>query len=241
MLNIKNLTVEFDNSTFLNGVNLTVKPGEIHAIMGPALSGKSFISHAIFGNPNLMFVDTDIRFNNKSIMDLTPGQRSKLGLFCSFQDPAEIPGVTNFNLMVASAASHKQKRSLNELAADYKKLCKSLFLPANHGAKIVNQNIEPADIMKNEILQMLMLDPTFVVLDEVDMNLEEDDAALIGNHIKEFFANKNKAGIIITNNILLLDIIAPTHVHILVDGEIQEEGSTELYKRIVNDGNPELL
>lgn len=237
MLKIKNLTVILEDLRLLDDISLEVNAGELHAIIGPEKSGKSSLVHSILGNPNMSIKSGTLKFKKKSIIEKSIEERNNSGIFVSFQYPPNIDGISNFDLIKAILKSKKDKRTPNELELEYKSLCKKLGLSSNHGYKVVNHAImSDTECKKNEILQMFLLDPEFVVFDEIDTDIESDELELFGNCIKEFLSDKSKAAIIITHNRELLDILNPTHVHIMVDGEIREHGSTELYKRILEDG-----
>lgn len=237
MLKLKKLTAVIDEENILDNINLEVNKGEIHAIMGPAGAGKTFLSHVILGNPNLTIKSGTLTFNKKSILEKSIEERNTLGIFSSFQYPPEMNGISNFEFLEHVLKARKDKRTPNEFELEYKKICKRLGLSSDHGKKDVNHAIMTAtECKKNEVVHMLMLDPSFVVLDEIDAGVEEEELQLLGSVIKEYLAEGTKAAIIITRNPEFLDIVTPTHVHIMVDGEIKVSGPTELYKRIVDDG-----
>ena len=237
MLKIKNLTVVIDDDNLLDAINLDVNKGEIHAIMGPKKSGKSSLVHAILGNPNMNFKEGYIKFNKKSILENSIEERNLLGIFTSFQYPPEIDGVSNFEIVKAALKTRKDSRTDNQVEKEYKTSCSKLGLSSDHGIKNINHSLmTDTECKKNEVLQMLMLNPSLVILDEIDEDVDESELESVALNIKEFLADKSKAAIIITHSKALLDILEPTHVHIMVDGEIKEQGSADLYKRIVEDG-----
>jgi Fe-S cluster assembly ATP-binding protein len=237
MLNIKNLTAVYEHYTLLEGINLEVKEGEVHAILGPQRSGKSSLVQTIVGNPKISIKEGNISFQKKSISEQSLTDRCNQGIFVSFQYPPAIDGVTNFELVKAILKQKKDSRTLNEIEKQYRELCKKLGLSSNHGHKPVNHGtMSDTECKKNELLQMLFINPKLIVLDEIDSGIEKDEVGLFASCISEFLSDKTKSAIIITHNKELLDALNPTYVHILVDGMIREHGSTDLYKRILEDG-----
>jgi Fe-S cluster assembly ATP-binding protein len=236
MLTIKNVSAVVDTKDLLKNISLNIKQGEIHAILGPKHSGKSSLAHLIAGHPSIIQTEGSITFKHKNITRLDCEDRSKLGIYTTFQNPPEIYGLSNIELVKIMMKLKKDKRSENELEKDYKVLCTMLELPSGHGDAMMDYDfMSPSEFKKNEILQMLMLDPDFVIIDEVDSNLNEEDLQILGAVLNSYIDGK-KSMAVITNNQQFLDMIVPTHVHILVDGEIKEHGGPELYKRIIEDG-----
>lgn len=238
MLKIKKLTAVIDDDNLLDDINLEVTKGEIHAIMGPPRSGKTMLSHCILGNPGILFKNGTITFKRKDLIGRSIEDINMLGIFSSFQYPPVIDGVSNFEFVKMFLTARKDKRKITVVEKLYKELCKELGLSSNHGHKELNHPLmSVTECKKNELLHMLILDPELIILDEIDEGVEEEEIESVGSTIKKFLSNKSKAAIIITNNHVLLDILVPTHVHVMVNGEFCEEGSTDLYKRIVTDGN----
>lgn len=237
MLKIKNLNTAIDDQELLNNISLEVKSGEIHAVMGPPHAGKSYLVHAILGVETLTLNDGTITFDKKSIKNKNICERNLLGIFASWQSPPSIDYISNFDLAKLILAAHADPRTPNDIEKDYKAICAKLGLSSNHGHKMVNHDsMSMTERKKNEILQMWLLDPSLIVLDEIDAEVESDELETIAKSIKTFLIDTTKAAIIVTNNHKLLDLLQPTHVHVMVSGEIRETGSTELYKRIVEDG-----
>ena len=240
MLTIKNASAIIDAKELLKDISLNINLGERHAIMGPKGSGKSSLAHLISGHPLIIQTEGTINFNNKNISKLDSDDRSLLGIYTSFQYPPEIIGLKNIDLIFAMLESKKDPRSKQDIEKDYKILCSLLELRSEHGSLFIDDEMmSAADFKKNEILQMLMLNPKLAIIDEIDGNLSDDDLETIGAILDGYIDDK-KSMIIITNNQKLLDMVAPTRVHILVDGEIKESGGTELYKRIIEDGYSQL-
>jgi Fe-S cluster assembly ATP-binding protein len=236
MLTIKNVSAVIDAKDLLKNISLTINSGEIHAILGPEKSGKSSLAHLISGHPSIIQTEGSITFKQKNISRLDCDDRAMLGIYTTFQQSPEIFGLRNIDLIKIILKSKKDKRSENEIEKDYKVLCTMLELPSNHGNNMMDYDfMDHSEFRKNEILQMLMLDPKLVIVDEIDADLEEHDLEILGAVLNSFVDNK-KSMIVITHNQQFLDMIVPTHVHILVGGEIKEQGGPDLYKRIIEDG-----
>lgn len=237
MLKIKNLTAVFDDLQLLDDINLEINEGELHTIIGPEKSGKSSLAHTIMGNPKISIKDGSLTYRKKSILEKTIDARSSAGIFVSSQYPPSIDGISNFELVKSILKNRKDTRTPNDLEKEYKELCKKLGLSSNHGHKVVNHGImSDTECKKNELLHMFLINPEFVVFDEIDTGIESDEFELFATCIKEFLSDKTKSAIVITHSRELLDALQPTNVHIMVAGEIRESGPTELYKRILEDG-----
>jgi Fe-S cluster assembly ATP-binding protein len=236
MLTIKNVSAVIDAKELINNISLTIKSGEKHAIMGPEGSGKSSLAHLISGHPSIIQTEGTVKFKNKDITKLDADDRANLGIYTTFQYPPEISGLQNLDIIKAVLKIKKDSRNENEIEADYKLLVLMLNLRPNHGSLLMDQDMMSlSEFKKNELLQMLMFNPDCIVVDEIDLDLEEEDLATVGEILKNYIDSK-KSMIIITHNQQLLDLVDPTHVHILVDGKIKEQGGKELYKRIIEDG-----
>jgi Fe-S cluster assembly ATP-binding protein len=237
MLKIKNITAKIRDNNVLEKIDLEVNSGEIHAILGPKHSGKSSLVQVIAGNPLLEIKEGSVLFKRKAILKKTPDQRSVTGIFTAFQYPPVLDGISNFEMSKEILKAHKDTRNLVEVEKEYKSLLKKLGLSSNHGSKWVNdETVTITESKKNELLQMLLLNPDLVVLDEIDQEVETEELESIAEHIKNFLSKKNKAAIVVTQNIDFLKMLNPTHVNVIVDGSIKTQGSKELIKRIVKDG-----
>ena len=240
LLNIQNLQVSINGNKILKKFNLTVNKGEIHAIMGPNGSGKSTLSKVLAGHPAYSIISGEIFFKGSSILDLDPEERSHLGIFLAFQYPIEIPGVSNEDFL--RLAYNSKQLFYNKPEADpieflsivTKKLnlvhMSPLFLNRN-----VNEGFSGGEKKRNEILQMLLLDPDLSILDETDSGLDIDALRNISIGIKNFM-NENKAIILITHYQRLLDYINPTYVHVMQNGKIVKTGSFSLAKELEAKG-----
>lgn len=236
MLNIKNLTVNIEDHVLLEDINLEIKSGEIHAVMGPKNAGKSHLALAILGNKNIEYSKGSVNYKKKKLSSNQLTERAKMGIYVSFQHLPTITGITNFELLKASLKSCNYAIS-NNFEKSYKDLCNALGLSSEHGNKIVNDEMmSVAECKKNEIIQIIFLNPNLIVLDEIEEYLSQDELILIANFLKTFLSKKSKSALIITHSHTLLDILKPSHVHVMVNGAIREQGTNELYKRIVKDG-----
>ena len=240
ILEVKNLEVSTNNIKILKDLNLTIKTGEIHAIMGPNGSGKSTFSKVLAGHPTYEVLNGDIYFNGTSILELEPEQRSHLGIFLAFQYPIEIPGVSNEDFL-RLAYNSKQKfynkpevDPIEFLSIINEKLelikMSSIFLSRN-----VNEGFSGGEKKRNEILQMILLDSKLAILDETDSGLDIDALKLISLGINKFM-NPSKSILLITHYQRLLDYIKPTYVHVMRNGRIIKTGSAELAKELEKKG-----
>lgn len=240
LLEIKDLKVSISENIILNNLNLTVNRGEIHAIMGPNGSGKSTFSKALAGHPAYSILNGDILFKGLSILELSPEERSHLGIFLAFQYPIEIPGVSNEDFLRLAYNSKQQFYNKPEtdpiefLSIIIKKLdfvgMSPLFLNRN-----VNEGFSGGEKKRNEILQMVLLDSELSILDETDSGLDIDALKVISTGINKFMS-KDKSIILITHYQRLLDYIKPNYVHVMQDGKIIKTGSFELAKELENKG-----
>ena len=236
LLEIKNLKVSIEDNTILENLNLEIKKGEIHAIMGPNGSGKSTFSKVVAGHPAYSILNGDILFKGSSIIELSPEERSHLGIFLAFQYPIEIPGVSNEDfLRLAYNAKQQFYNQLEvdpiqflEIITDKMKLVNMspLFLSRN-----VNEGFSGGEKKRNEILQMILLDSEISILDETDSGLDIDALKVISTGINKFM-NEDKAIVLITHYQRLLDYIKPTYVHVMQGGKIIKTGSSELAKEL---------
>lgn len=235
MLTIKNVSAVYQTRELLKNISIKINPGEIHAILGPKQSGKSSLAHLISGHPSLKITDGSILFKHKNLSKASCETRAKLGIHTTFQNPPEIAGLKNIDLIKSILKSRGDKRDDNIIEKDYLVLCAMLELSPEHGDLYIDYEcMSESEFRKNEILQMLMLNPELVIIDEVDNTLNDDDLSILGSVLSSFI-DEEKSMIVITNNHSLLDMIVPDFVHIMVNGEIKEQGETELYKRIIKD------
>ena len=240
MLNIKDLHCEIDSKTILKGINLKIMPGEIHAIMGKNGSGKSTLSNLITGREGYTVSKGDIHYKNESILDWSPDVRSLAGIFMSFQYPVVIPGVNNTYFLKAALNAKRKSLGKKELdAAKFLKLIKEKLKIVDMDTKYlqrgVNEGFSGGEKKKNEILQMLTLEPSLSILDETDSGLDIDALKIVANGVNNFRNNK-RSFIIITHYQRLLKYIEPDFIHVLIDGQIVKSGQKDLAEELEAKG-----
>ena len=239
MLEIKNLQASINNKTILKGLNLTIKPGELHAIMGPNGSGKSTLANVLTGK-NGYEISGDLNFQGKSLKSLPVEERAQKGIFLAFQYPLEIPGVNTNNFLKTSLNSLRKSKGEKELdTLSFLKLVKEKSKELGIDEKILSRQLNVGfsggEKKKNEILQMKILDPKFSILDETDSGLDIDALKIIANGVNSS-RNKDKSFLVITHYQRLLDYIKPDFVHVLSDGKIVKTGCSELAEELEKTG-----
>ena len=240
MLVIKDLQASIEDKQILKGINLTVKPGEVHAIMGPNGSGKSTLSAVLTGNPAYTVTGGSVEFYGKDLLALSPEDRAHEGLFLSFQYPVEIPGVSMVNFM-RTALNEKRKYFGQEplSAADFLKIMREkrtiVQLDNKLASRAVNEGFSGGEKKRNEIFQMAMLEPKLSILDETDSGLDIDALRVVANGVNTL-KSKDNATIVITHYQRLLDYLKPDVVHVLIDGQIVKTGGPGLASEIEKRG-----
>lgn len=242
LLEIKNLhaIIKSNGKEILKGINLTINPGEVHAIMGPNGSGKSTLSSVLAGNPSYEVTEGEVIFNGKNLLDLSPEDRSHEGLFLSFQYPVEIPGVSMSNFMRAAINEHRKYKGLEALSAsDFLKLMreKQEYVELNNklAGRSVNEGFSGGEKKRNEIFQMAMLEPKLSILDETDSGLDIDALRIVAGGVNKL-KNAENASIVITHYQRLLDYIVPDFVHVLYKGKIVKSAGKELALELEEKG-----
>ena len=240
MLEIKNLHAGVEGKGILDGLSLSVKPGELHAIMGRNGSGKSTLANIITGRENYEITSGELRFNGKDLADMTPEDRALDGIFMSFQYPVVIPGVNNTYFLRAALNAqlkHLGKEEIN--AADFMRLIREKLKLVNMDEKYlsraVNDGFSGGEKKRNEILQMLTLEPKLSILDETDSGLDIDALKIVAKGVNEY-RNKDRSFIAITHYQRLLEYMQPDKVHILIDGKIVKTGKMDLAMEIEKKG-----
>ena len=232
MLEIKNLHASINGKEILKGINLSVKAGEVHAIMGPNGSGKSTLSSVLVGNPAFEVTEGEVTFNGKDLLALSPEDRSREGLFLSFQYPVEIPGVSMVNFMRAAVNAHREYKGLKPVSAtEFLKLMREkraiVELDNKLANRSVNEGFSGGEKKRNEIFQMAMLEPRLAILDETDSGLDIDALRVVAHGVNSLKTPEN-AAIVITHYQRLLDYIKPDVVHVLYKGRIVKTTGLEL-------------
>ena len=240
MLSIDNLHASVEGKSILNGINLDVKAGEIHAIMGPNGSGKSTLSSVIAGNEDYEVTKGDIVFKNENIIELSAEERAHKGIFMSFQYPIEIPGVTVTNFIKTAINSNLKARNESEMPANkmLKKIrekAELLEIDSRFLSRSLNEGFSGGEKKRNEIFQMAMLEPSLSILDETDSGLDIDALKIVANGVNKL-KNKDNAVIIITHYQRLLDYIIPDFVHVLHEGKIVKSGDKSLAHELEEKG-----
>lgn len=240
MLSIKNLQASIEEKEILKGLNLDIKPGEVHAIMGPNGSGKSTLASVLAGREEYEVTGGDVLFNEKDLLDMDPNERAGEGLFLAFQYPVEIPGVSMPNFLRTSVNSIREYRGLEPLSAgQFLKLMnekrKIVELDSSLIKRAVNEGFSGGEKKRNEIFQMAMLEPTLTILDETDSGLDIDALRIVSDAVNKL-RNENNAFLVITHYQRLLEYIVPDFVHVLYQGRIVKSGGKELALELEEKG-----
>ncbi|HIG89909.1 MAG: Fe-S cluster assembly ATPase SufC [Flavobacteriaceae bacterium] len=232
MLKINNLHAKIEDKKILNGVNLDVKAGEVHAIMGPNGSGKSTLASIIAGKEDYEITKGEMLFNGDSIDELSAEERAHKGIFMSFQYPIEIPGVTITNFIKTAINETRKARGEKDMPASQmlkllREKCSMLGIDRKFLSRSINDGFSGGEKKRNEIFQMAMLEPTLAILDETDSGLDIDALKIVASGVNTL-KKKDNAVVIITHYQRLLDYIIPDYVHILFDGKIVKSGKKDL-------------
>lgn len=240
MLIIKNLHAEVEEKQILKGINLEVKAGEVHAIMGPNGSGKSSLASVLAGRESYQVTQGEVKFHGKDLLDMSPEDRAREGLFLAFQYPIEIPGVSNVNFLKTALAEIRQYRGLPPLEAkEFLKLSREKQKLVEFDAKLVNRSLNEGfsggEKKRNEIFQLAMLEPSLAILDETDSGLDIDALRIVSQGVNKL-RSKDNAFIIITHYQRLLEYIVPDFVHVLYNGRIVKSGTKDLALELEEKG-----
>ena len=240
MLKVRNLYASVGAKEILKGVNLTIPDGEIHALMGPNGSGKSTLSHVLVGNPLYTVTSGEVVFNNKNLLEMKPENRSHEGLFMSFQQPVEIPGVSTSNFLRAALDAKRKYWGQEPLTtSEFLKLMKEkrqlVELNPSLTRRSVNEGFSGGEKKRNEIFQMAMLEPKLAILDETDSGLDVDALRIVADGFKTL-RTKNMSAIVITHYQKMLEYLRPDVVHVMLDGKIVCMGGPSLADRIEKNG-----
>jgi Fe-S cluster assembly ATP-binding protein len=240
MLEVKNLVVSVEDNKILNGLNLKVNEGEIHAIMGPNGSGKSTLSNVIAGKPGYQVEEGEIIYQGENILELEPDIRARKGIFLAFQYPVELPGVRNWQFLKTSMDSIRKEMGLDEMKVrEFDKIFeeKRQLVEMNPDLikRSVNEGFSGGEKKRNEIMQLSLLNPKLALLDETDSGLDIDALRIVSEGVNEFKRPDNSI-LIVTHYQRILNYIKPDHVHVLVDGEIVKSGDHTLALELEDKG-----
>ena len=241
-LKIDKITVEVNNKVILKNFSLTINSGEIHAIMGPNGTGKSTLLKTLMGDENYKITSGKIYYNDIEINKFSTCERAKLGMFLGMQLPIEIEGVSNADfLRTACSIKEGENFSLMPFIKKLNNVVDKLKLDRNMIHRGINQGFSGGERKKNEILQMYMLKPDMILLDEIDSGLDVDSLKIVGENVMDYYKESNAGMLVITHYQRLLDYIIPTHVHVMKDGKIVKSGDFKLVKLIEQLGYEKIV
>ena len=240
-LEIRNLHVQAEDKQILKGVNLTVTPGEIHALMGPNGSGKSTLANAIMGHPNLTVTDGQILFGGEDITEADTDERSRMGLFMAFQYPVAIPGVTITKYLRMVMNAHREARgepdiSLKEFRKTVEAAMELVNVPREFSSRYLNEGFSGGEKKRLEILQLALQNPKLAILDETDSGLDIDALNVVAHGVNTIAAGADMGVLIITHYQRILHMVTPTKVSIMFEGRIATDGGPELVDRLEAEG-----
>ncbi len=240
LVSIKNLHANASDTPILQGIDLELRAGEVHAIMGPNGSGKSTLSNVLVGKPGYEVTQGEIRFRGEDLSEMDPEIRARAGVFLAFQYPVEIPGVANNYFLRTAVNAVREHRGEEELdAIDFltllKEKMKLVEMPEDMMSRAINEGFSGGEKKRNEILQMLLLEPSFCILDETDSGLDIDALRIVANGVNQM-RSSDRAMLVITHYQRLLDYIVPDHVHVLSGGRIVKSGDKSLALELEEKG-----
>jgi Fe-S cluster assembly ATP-binding protein len=238
LFSVQGLRARAGGVEILNGIDLTVQPGEVHALMGPNGAGKSTLAGALMGSPEVEITGGSIRFKGDDITEWGPDVRGKAGIFLAFQYPQEIPGVSVINFLRQALSARKGiDLSVLELRLSIMEWMSRLGLDSSFADRYLNEGFSGGEKKRNEVLQMAILEPELAILDETDSGLDIDALRIVAKGVQEVRRDRPELGVVaITHYQRLLDVLQPDYVHILVDGRIVASGGIELAERLEAEG-----
>jgi Fe-S cluster assembly ATP-binding protein len=236
MLKIENLHAQIDGNEILKGLSLEVGKGEVHAIMGPNGSGKSTLSNVLMGHPRYEVTEGSVTFEGQDVLELEPDERARLGMFLAFQYPSEVPGVSVANFMRTAVNSVREKElPPMEMYKLLQEKMRIMQMDPRFAERYLNEGFSGGEKKRNEILQMLMLDPSLAIMDETDSGLDIDALQVVARGVNELRGPEFSA-VIITHYQRILRYIEPDHVHVMLDGLIVTSGGKELAEELEDKG-----
>ncbi|SHG90723.1 Fe-S cluster assembly ATP-binding protein [Anaerosphaera aminiphila DSM 21120] len=236
LLRIENLSAGVEGKEILKNINLKVNYGEVHVIMGPNGSGKSTLANVIMNNPEYTVTNGEIYFDGEDISELSTDKRARKGLFMTFQTPIEVSGISVENFIRTAKSSVEDKNiPILSFKKDLEKEMDKLYMDHSYASRYLNEGFSGGEMKKNEILQMLMLNPKLAILDETDSGLDVDATKIVATGIERFL-NKDNAVIIITHHKELIKEVSPDYVHVILNGNIVKEGDYTLIDKIEEEG-----
>ncbi|MER1958605.1 MAG: Fe-S cluster assembly ATPase SufC [Solibacillus sp.] len=237
-LEIKDLHVEIDGKEILKGLNLTINTNEVHAIMGPNGTGKSTLASAIMGHPKYVVTQGEVLIDGANVLEMEVDERAQAGLFLAMQYPSEIPGVTNADFLRSAINSRREEGdeiSLMKFIRELDKTMEFLEMPEEMAQRYLNEGFSGGEKKRNEILQMMMIKPTFGILDEIDSGLDIDALKVVSKGINQM-RGEGFGCLMITHYQRLLNYITPDHVHVMMQGKVVKSGGAELAHRLEAEG-----
>ncbi|MEK4627493.1 Fe-S cluster assembly ATPase SufC [Solibacillus sp. FSL R7-0682] len=237
-LEIKDLHVEIDGKEILKGLNLTINTNEVHAIMGPNGTGKSTLASAIMGHPKYVVTQGDVLIDGENVLEMEVDERAQAGLFLAMQYPSEIAGVTNADFLRSAINASREEGdeiSLMKFIRELDKTMEFLEMPEEMAQRYLNEGFSGGEKKRNEILQMMMIKPTFGILDEIDSGLDIDALKVVSKGINEM-RGEGFGCLMITHYQRLLNYITPDHVHVMMQGRVVKSGGAELAQRLEAEG-----
>ena len=237
MLKISNLSVMVDGKKLLTDFNLNINDGEVHVLMGPNGAGKSSLCKTIFNHPGYLVTNGSILYNGKDITNMDPSLISKEGIYIVNQSPISIDGVSNAEMLrIALEERTGEKVGIFKFNKKLEEVCNKLNIPKDFIFRGINEGMSGGERKKNELLHMWMLEPSFIILDEIDSGLDVDALKLVANNLLEYKKEYNPSILIVTHHEKLIEIFHPDYVHILKNGKIDESGNYDLALKVLKEG-----
>ncbi len=237
LLEVKNFKVTIDDNQILKGIDLVINPGEVHVLMGPNGAGKSTLARAIMADPQFDEHEGEIYYKGESIEGLSADERAKLGIFLTFQNPLEVPGISLEDFLRTTRMEVKDEEisalSFNKTLIKH---MNDLSLDSTYAERYLNVGFSGGEKKKGEVLQMVVLNPTFIMLDEPDSGLDVDAVRIVSEEVAEFLQDKSKSCLIITHHSAILEKVVPDYAHVLMNGKIVKTGGPELIERVNKEG-----